>query len=86
MLPLPLGAVLCFYTDGLVERRDSTIDVGLRNLSDALVVADPDAVCARIMARLIGNRAAHDDIALLVLRRDPPGDRTSPVDQSAVAG
>jgi hypothetical protein len=72
VLALPPGAVLCFYTDGLVERRDSIIDVGLQNLSDALAAADPDAVSARIMARLIGTRPAHDDIALLVLRRDPP--------------
>jgi phosphoserine phosphatase RsbU/P len=71
VLSLAPGAVLCFYTDGLVERRDSTIDIGLRNLRDAIVPADPDTVCARIMARLIGNRPAHDDIALLVLRRDP---------------
>jgi len=69
-VPLRPGAVLCFYTDGLVEQRDSTIDVGMARLTDAIVPADPNTVCARIMARLIGTRPAQDDIALLVLRRN----------------
>ena len=69
---LPQGAVLCFYTDGLVEQRDSTIDVGMARLADAVGPADPDAVCARVMASMIGTRPADDDVALLVLRRDDP--------------
>ena len=66
---LPADAVLCFFTDGLVERRDSTIDVGLADLREAVVADDPDAVCARVMSRLIGTRPAQDDVALLVMRR-----------------
>ncbi|HEX4721836.1 MAG TPA: GAF domain-containing SpoIIE family protein phosphatase [Pseudonocardiaceae bacterium] len=71
VLALRPGAVLCFFTDGLVERRDSTIDVGLAQLCDAVLPAAPEAVCARVMSRLVGTRPAQDDIALLVVRREP---------------
>jgi putative methionine-R-sulfoxide reductase with GAF domain len=81
VLALSPGAVLCFYTDGLVERRDSTIDVGMHELSGAITVGDPDMVCARIMARLVGTRLAEDDIALLAMRRDGrPGEAGHPPD------
>ncbi|HEX3790361.1 MAG TPA: GAF domain-containing SpoIIE family protein phosphatase [Pseudonocardiaceae bacterium] len=68
---LPPGGLLCFYTDGLVERRDSSIDVGLERLRLAVTAADPETVCARVMAALVGNLAARDDIAVLAMRRDP---------------
>jgi serine phosphatase RsbU (regulator of sigma subunit) len=77
---LRAGAVLCFYSDGLVERRDSTIDVGLRQLCEAAVAADPEVTCARIMSRLIGTRTAEDDVALLVMRRDIPRDKDTVAD------
>ncbi|WP_414945404.1 PP2C family protein-serine/threonine phosphatase [Amycolatopsis sp. cmx-11-32] len=68
---LPPGAVLAFYTDGLVERRDHLIDVGLRRLADVVTPDDPGVVCARAMAALVGTTPAQDDIALLVARREP---------------
>jgi serine phosphatase RsbU (regulator of sigma subunit) len=70
VLELRPGALLCFYTDGLVERRDSDIDHGLRRLCAAVTSVDPEAVCARVMATLVGTEPARDDIALLVVRRD----------------
>ena len=70
VLQLRPGAVVCFYTDGLVERRDSTIDAGLCRLREAIIVAEPDTVCARVMARMVGTRPASDDIALLAMRRE----------------
>jgi sigma-B regulation protein RsbU (phosphoserine phosphatase) len=70
VLELKPGALLCFYTDGLVERRDSTIDVGLARLCAAVSAAEPDTVCARVMGDLVGRQAARDDIAMLVVRRD----------------
>lgn len=70
-LDLPPGAVLCFYTDGLVERRGSSIDVGLERLRQVVTPAEPEAVCRRAMSALVGMERARDDIALLVLRRDP---------------
>jgi putative methionine-R-sulfoxide reductase with GAF domain len=70
-LALAPGALLCFYTDGLVERRDSTIDVGLKRLIRAVSAADPEAVCSRVMAEMVGTQAARDDIAMLAMRRAP---------------
>ncbi|MEV7625535.1 GAF domain-containing SpoIIE family protein phosphatase [Actinoplanes sp. NPDC089786] len=68
-LPLPPGAVLAGYTDGLVERRDRVIDEGLDELV-AAVRAGPSAeqVCAGVMTA-IDTEAPTDDIALLVIRR-----------------
>jgi phosphoserine phosphatase RsbU/P len=71
VLELPPGCVLCFYTDGLVERRDSTLDAGLERLRRVVTPGPPEAVCVRVMAALVGTERARDDIALLVLRRDP---------------
>lgn len=70
VLDLPSGAVVCFYTDGLVERRDNDIDNGLERLRQTITPGQPEAVCARVMATLVGTRRARDDIALLVMRRE----------------
>lgn len=68
---VPEGALLCFYTDGLVERRGISLDVGLKDLCAAVVAGPVESVCARIMGRLVGDDAPADDIAVLVLRRQP---------------
>ncbi|MQY03230.1 PP2C family protein-serine/threonine phosphatase [Actinomadura macrotermitis] len=70
-LALQPGAALCFYTDGLVERRDSTIIAGIGRLCRAAYAGEPEAVSAAIMAELIGRTPADDDVALLVMRRKP---------------
>ncbi|MET9002679.1 GAF domain-containing SpoIIE family protein phosphatase [Amycolatopsis sp. NPDC004169] len=66
---IPQGAVLVLYTDGLVERRDRPVDVGMAQLAATVRAGDPDRVCAQVMAAMIGNRAAQDDVALLAIRR-----------------
>lgn len=71
VVDLPPGGLLCFYTDGLVERRDSTLDDGLDRLREVVTPAAPEAVCVRVMATLIGLQRARDDIALLAMRREP---------------
>jgi serine phosphatase RsbU (regulator of sigma subunit) len=68
-ITLPEGALLCFYTDGLVERRAISLDVGLKSLCEAVVAGPVESVCSRIMGQLIGDQPPADDIALLVLRR-----------------
>ena len=68
MLP---GALLLLYTDGLVERRDEVIDVGLQRLQDAVRPAHPEMVSREVMQHLVGLDTPLDDIALLALRRDP---------------
>ena len=68
-LTVPPGAVLCFYTDGLVERRDSSLDIGLQRLCEAVVPGPVESVCTSVMGQLIGDTPADDDVALLAMRR-----------------
>ncbi len=74
-LEIAPGTLVCFYTDGLIERRGHTIDHGLARLCQAVTAQPPDAACAAVMAALVGSEAAHDDIALLMFRRQPPAAR-----------
>ena len=67
------GAVMCLYTDGLVERREYPLDEGLARLCGAVVARPPEEVCASVMGALVGSAPARDDIALLALRRLLPG-------------
>lgn len=80
-LPVPPGALLCFYTDGLVERPGQLIDEGLERLRRAVLAQSPEAVCAAVMGALVGSEPARDDIALLAIRRQarPPGTTIPPV-------
>jgi sigma-B regulation protein RsbU (phosphoserine phosphatase) len=75
-LAFPPGAVLCLYTDGLVERRDRPIDDGIARLSATLTATDPEAACASVVAAMSNHSPHEDDVALLILRRAPgrPGD------------
>ena len=66
---IPPGAVLCFYTDGLIERPNVMIETNLDRLCASVVPDSPDTVCASVMAALVGRETVRDDIALLTLRR-----------------
>lgn len=68
---VPPGSVVALFTDGLVERRDVALDDRLDQLLDTVTPGPPEAVCARIMAAMVGTRPATDDIALLTVRRLP---------------
>jgi anti-sigma regulatory factor (Ser/Thr protein kinase)/putative methionine-R-sulfoxide reductase with GAF domain len=68
------GALLCFYTDGLVESRKTTLDVGLERLCASIVAGPVDSVCAEVMARLVGDDHPGDDVAILALRRQDSGE------------
>ena len=68
------GTLVCFYTDGLIERRDQTIDDGLDRLCQAVTAQPPDAACAAVMTAMVGSQAARDDIALLMVRRQTGGE------------
>jgi sigma-B regulation protein RsbU (phosphoserine phosphatase) len=65
------GMVVCFYTDGLVERRNVPIDDRLDLLCRSVTGASPDVVCANVMGSLIGAEPVRDDVALVVFRREP---------------
>ncbi len=66
---LPVGGTVACFTDGLIERRDESIDVGLERLRRVLHAGPPDEVCGSVMAQMIGSRVLVDDTALLVFRR-----------------
>jgi serine phosphatase RsbU (regulator of sigma subunit) len=79
---IPPGALLCCFTDGLVERRDQAIDLGIGRVAatlDEVIAArarDGDRpvplaedACAAVMRNLVGSAPARDDIALLTLYR-----------------
>jgi phosphoserine phosphatase RsbU/P len=71
-LEIAPGTLVCFYTDGLIERRGHTIDHGLARLCRAVTAQPPDVACAAVMAALVGSEPVPDDIALLMFRRQRP--------------
>jgi len=73
-ITLPPGALLCFYTDGLVERRDIPLDAGLERLCKSIVAGSVDAVCENLMTQLVGDNSPHDDVAVLAVRRQDSGE------------
>jgi phosphoserine phosphatase RsbU/P len=66
-LDVPPGAVLVLYTDGLVERRNTDLDDQLERLRAVVRPESPEAVCARVMAAMVGGEPATDDIALVAV-------------------
>jgi serine phosphatase RsbU (regulator of sigma subunit) len=66
------GTTLVAYTDGLIERRDAPLDVGIERLAAAvggLAGTSAAAVADGVLRAIVGERVAQDDIALLVVRR-----------------
>lgn len=68
---MPEQSLLLCYTDGLVERRDRIIDVGIKALTNAVHADHPEAACNAAMS-LVTDQRPGDDIAVLALRRVPP--------------
>ncbi|OKK03563.1 diguanylate cyclase [Streptomyces sp. CB03234] len=76
-LRLAPGDVLALFTDGLVERPGTDIDLGIERLRGALsgVGASPLAATAeRLIREATGAHDRPDDIALLLAARRPDGD------------
>jgi hypothetical protein len=65
----PPGAILFFYTDGLIERRGESMDEGFDRLCDALVTEHPDVACRRTIDALLGDEQPNDDVAVVAARR-----------------
>jgi serine phosphatase RsbU (regulator of sigma subunit) len=85
-----LSDTLVFYSDGLVERRGESLDVGLQRLS-AAVAAGPDqpsALCRHLLgAMLPAALAMPDDVTAMVVRiRDDAPQAVVPDAGLAVAG
>jgi GAF domain-containing protein/anti-sigma regulatory factor (Ser/Thr protein kinase) len=68
------GETIILYTDGLVERRDEALDVGLARLAEA---ADrfsdrgPDMLAEHLVQSLLPDGSVGDDAAVLCLRFEP---------------
>jgi hypothetical protein len=71
-VPLSPGSVLVGYTDGLIERRGESIDVGLERLRSSVVATSPWTVCEDVMAGSLQGHIPEDDVALIALRRHAP--------------
>jgi phosphoserine phosphatase RsbU/P len=69
-IELPSGAVLAMFTDGLVERRGESVDVGIGRLAAALTFDSAEENCRAVIAALVPESGWADDAALLVIRRD----------------
>ena len=71
---LPAGSTLLLYTDGLVERRDQSIDEQMNRVAEVVFdTADlpVEAVADEILTRL-APRAGYDDDVAIVVYRCPP--------------
>ncbi|GIF62294.1 hypothetical protein Ais01nite_03290 [Asanoa ishikariensis] len=77
VVDFPPGALLVCYTDGLVERRRESIDVGLDRLCATVWPGEPDEVCTALML-VVGEERPTDDTALLAIRRSGPPARPEP--------
>ena len=65
---LPPGSLLLLYTDGLIERRDAVLDVGLDRLKQALAEGPTDPQeCLDSLAASFGAEAIADDVAMLAV-------------------
>ena len=68
--------MVAFYTDGLVERRNESLSVGLERLCAAVVPGPAETVARDIMHALVADTVPEDDIALVVIRRTVACDNT----------
>ena len=72
---LPAGAVIVLYTDGLVERRGESIDVGLERLRRAVAgLTDVDEIADAIVEQVVPADPT-DDIAFIAASVPHLGDR-----------
>jgi serine phosphatase RsbU (regulator of sigma subunit)/anti-sigma regulatory factor (Ser/Thr protein kinase) len=63
------GDTLMLYTDGLVERRGRSLDVGLERLSEAAGAAggDPAILVEHVVARMMRSGVGEDDVAAIAI-------------------
>jgi len=68
-IPMVLGSLFLAYSDGLIERRGESLDVGMERLAAAMTVDEPELVCRRVMQELVGHDEPNDDIVVMAVRR-----------------
>lgn len=77
-LPLPRGAMVALYTDGLIERRGEIMDRGQERLCAALTPDSAQHSCRGAISALVPDSGWADDAALVVIRRDDTVDPAAP--------
>ncbi len=85
---MPARASLLLYTDGLVERRGSSIDDGIARAADLLQDTRAlalDEVADRLMSRLEPEGGYPDDVAMLLYRQPAPLEMTFAADANQLA-
>ncbi|MDK1471927.1 SpoIIE family protein phosphatase [Streptomyces sp. 549] len=85
---LPARATLMLYTDGLVERRRRSLDVGIEQAGEAVREGRDVAVddlADRVMVRLAPADGYDDDVALLLYRHPAPLDVAFPAHSAELA-
>jgi serine phosphatase RsbU (regulator of sigma subunit)/anti-sigma regulatory factor (Ser/Thr protein kinase) len=88
---LEAGETMLLYTDGLIERRDESIDVGLGRLRETLTRGprDIEELCSYLLADVPGGPILQDDAALLAVRladeRPPRLELELPAEPESVA-
>jgi anti-sigma regulatory factor (Ser/Thr protein kinase) len=72
-IPLVPGSTVLLYTDGLVERPQTSLDEGLAWLREFArgVHGGPDELCGTLLQERFGGIAPRDDVALLAMRVEP---------------
>jgi serine phosphatase RsbU (regulator of sigma subunit)/anti-sigma regulatory factor (Ser/Thr protein kinase) len=66
---LPPGSSVCFYTDGLIERRGRPLDLGMQALLRMVSANRAETTCTTLMARFVGTASLPDDVAVLIAHR-----------------
>ncbi|MFH8735891.1 SpoIIE family protein phosphatase [Streptomyces sp. NPDC017964] len=76
-IDLPEGSLIALYTDGLIEALDHDVEAGLTRLCRALEQssASLEATCDTVLEALLPADRPRDDVALLLARTHPFGDR-----------
>jgi serine phosphatase RsbU (regulator of sigma subunit) len=73
--PLAAGDLLVLYTDGVVERRDESLDDGFRRLgivAESLADLEVEELADALLEAIIPLEDQTDDLALLVVRYEGP--------------
>jgi len=68
------GTTLVLYSDGLIERRGESLDVGLERLARAaaaVVDASPQELCDRLVDVMVSETDQRDDVCVLAFRVPP---------------
>ncbi len=71
VVPFPVNSVVLLYTDGLVERRNELVDVGLKRLIERVegrVHPSMNELCDRVIKRLVSPDSQDDDVAMIAAR------------------